>query len=419
MKLKGWRSSVLGELVEKNGGLQTGPFGSQLHASDYVSTDVSTGIPVLMPRDLAGNMISAKSAGRVSQGKAASLLRYRLRAGDVIVARRGKIGRCALVTRAEEEWLCGTGCLRIRPAPSLSSAFLVQLLQWPRTVEWLTANAVGQTMKNLSMKILSQLPVELPPLEVQHRISEVLESVDATVDATRRVIDQTTTVRRGFLDHLLTRGTGTDSSSCSPASGGTLPKGWTRRPIGELCNFVNGHGFKAAEWSKTGLPIIRIQNLNGSREFKYYAGKPKENCLVEPGELLFAWAGVKGVSFGPRLWDGPPGVLNQHIYRVRAREDVAKPWLFETLKRLTRSIEARAQGFKSSLQHVRKADITEHVVAVPPFEEQRAIAEQSTFLDELEAIEQSNLQGLLKMKRALMSDLLTGRVAVSLRPEAG
>ena len=411
MKSESWRRSVLSEVVEEHGGLQTGPFGSQLHASDYVAQ----GIPVLMPRDLAGNVISDAGAARVLSDKASDLARYRLRAGDIILARRGKIGRCALVTAAEEGWLCGTGCLRIRPASVVSSSFLLQLLQWHRTVDWLKANAVGQTMPNLSMKILSQLPIQLPPLAVQERIAKILDSVDTTISATRRVIEQTATVKRGFLNHLLIYGTAAKTRGDSARRQTELPPGWKLRPIGDLCTFTNGHGFRATEWSTTGLPIIRIQNLNGSRDFKYFAGTPKESCQVEPGELLFAWAGVKGVSFGPRLWDGPPGVLNQHIYRVRPLQKVAKPWLFETLRRVTRSIEGRAQGFKSSLQHVRKADITDHIVTVPPYEEQCAIADRSAFLVEMETIEQTNLEGLIKMKRALMSDLFSGHVDVPLQ----
>ena len=409
-----WRSSVLSEVVDQSGGLQTGPFGSQLHASDYAPE----GIPVLMPRDLVGNVICSASAARVSQEKAAQLARYQLRAGDIILARRGQIGRCALVTSAEDGWVCGTGCLRIRPATtSVCSEFLIQLLQWQGTVGWLMANAVGQTMKNLSMRILAELPIGLPPLVIQERIAEILASVDETISATRLVIEKNATIKRGLLSHLLTHGTAARITGPPrqrdrrPGSG--LPQGWGLRPIGELCTFANGYGFKAREWSPTGLPIIRIQNLNGSRAFKYFAGRPRERYTVEPDELLFAWAGVKGVSFGPRLWDGPPGVLNQHIYRVRPREKISKLWLFETLHRVTRAIETRAQGFKSSLQHIRKADITEHVVAVPPYEEQCAIAERSAFFSEMEAIEQSNLEGLVKMKHALMSDLFSGRVRVA------
>jgi hypothetical protein len=88
---------------------------------------------------------------------------------------------------------------------------------------------------------------------------------------------------------------------------------WRERSIGDLCTLGNGHGFKASDWSDNGLPIIRIQNVRGSGDFNYFAGKPEADWIVEPGELLFAWAGVPGVSFGPGIWPGPRALLNQHI----------------------------------------------------------------------------------------------------------
>ncbi|MEM7353122.1 MAG: restriction endonuclease subunit S [Acidobacteriota bacterium] len=406
MTSNNWQRFSLGELVENGHGLQTGPFGSQLHAADYVAE----GIPVVMPRDLAGNVITTTNIARVSGAKAKELQRYQLRAGDIILARRGKIGRCALISTAEDGWVCGTGCLRARLKQGVLPEFLSYLLQWQPTVTWLTDNAVGQTMKNLNTKILAALPLDIPPLPTQQKIAEVLASVDVAIGATQRVMEQTVVVKRGFLHHLLSYGA---DSSRSPRPKGDLrrPPGWETRPIGELCTFVNGHGFRASEWSESGLPIIRIQNLNGTADFKYFDGTPKESCLVETGELLFAWAGVRGVSFGPRLWNGPPGVLNQHIYRVRPRDRVAKVWLFETLRQVTRKIEERAQGFKASLLHIRKADITEYPVAVPPYEEQLEIAERAEFISQMESLEQSNIDGLLKMKKALMGDLFSGRVS--------
>ncbi len=406
-----WKDTRLGKLVQPERGLQTGPFGSQLHASDYVTE----GIPVIMPRDLAGNVISDDISSRVSPETAARLERYRLCAGDVLFARRGQIGRCALVTPAQDGWLCGTGCLRARLATSVCPEFLIQLMQWPATVAWLNENAVGQTMQNLNTSILSALPLRMPALSVQVRIAEILDSVDSTIAATRRVIEQTGTVKDGFLRRLLSHGL-----RCSvPAEGGKLggpgsetPSGWQRRQIGDLCSFTNGHGFKATEWSDRGLPIIRIQNLNGSRDFKLFGGTPKDQWIVEQGDLLFAWAGVKGTSFGPYLWNGPRGVLNQHIYRVQPRKGVVQRWLFETLRQVTHEIEERAQGFKSSLLHVRKADITTHEIAVPPRSEQLEIAEHCDCADEMEAVETSNLEAVLRLKSALMDDLFSGRVTV-------
>lgn len=149
--------------------------------------------------------------------------------------------------------------------------------------------------------------------------------------------------------------------------------GHKRTTIGELCEFINGNGFRPPDWKQSGLPIIRIQNLNGSQSFNYFDGEPKEKWLVEPGDLLFAWAGVKGVSFGPTIWPGPQGVLNQHIFRVVPKPGVDKYWLYLALQFATIKIEANAHGFKSSLVHVQKDDITNQVVDRPPLVQQQKI----------------------------------------------
>jgi len=147
-----------------------------------------------------------------------------------------------------------------------------------------------------------------------------------------------------------------------------------RVALGDVCEFVNGNGFRPPDWSPTGLPIIRIQNLNGSRSFNHFNGKPKEKWIVQPGDLLFAWAGVKGVSFGPTIWPGPKGVLNQHIYRIIPQGNIDQYWLYLALQMVTRRVEANAHGFKSSLVHVHKEDITSQVIDVPPLDEQHKIA---------------------------------------------
>jgi type I restriction enzyme S subunit len=151
-------------------------------------------------------------------------------------------------------------------------------------------------------------------------------------------------------------------------------KDWHIKTIGNLCGFSNGHGFTPRDWAKQGWPIIRIQNLNGSESFNYFDGVPEPNWIVEPGELLFAWAGVTGVSFGPAIWKGSRGVLNQHIYRITPHDGIDRDWLFAALKLVTSRIERKAHGFKSSLLHVKKSDITDQPIYLPTYKEQKEIA---------------------------------------------
>lgn len=185
---------------------------------------------------------------------------------------------------------------------------------------------------------------------------------------------------------------------------------WQTTTIGELCDFSSGYGFRPTDWAKVGLPIIRIQNLNGSPEFNYYAGEPRDEWLVEPGTLLFAWAGSRGVSFGPTIWRGPRGVLNQHIYRIKPRAGVDPLWLYAALQIVTRNIERKAHGFKATLVHVRKEEITGQVVALPPLPEQKRIVEILAAWDKAIRLADQLAQAKRQRKHALMQRLLSGRL---------
>ncbi|WP_313053363.1 restriction endonuclease subunit S [Atlantibacter hermannii] len=188
-----------------------------------------------------------------------------------------------------------------------------------------------------------------------------------------------------------------------------VPKGWTLLQVSDICKLQNGNSFKPHEWDTQGLPIIRIQNLNGSDNYNYFSGVPQDKWLVEPGQLLFSWAGTKGVSFGPFIWNGPKGVLNQHIYKVFANENVHGHWLYLALLHITQKIEAQAHGFKSTLLHVQKKDIDNQFVLTPPVAEQKKIAQILSTWDKAISVTEKILANSQQQKKALMQQLLTGK----------
>lgn len=180
--------------------------------------------------------------------------------------------------------------------------------------------------------------------------------------------------------------------------------------VGDICDFINGHGFKETDWRTEGLPIIRIQNLNGSRDFNYFGGEINEKWVVNPGDILFAWAGVKGVSFGPTVWNGPKGLLNQHIYRIVPKGKFNKRWLYAVLERITSQIEAKAHGFKTSLVHVHKKDILSQKVRILSRGHQEIIA--AVICDWDSAVEKTEqlIVAKEKIKKGLMQQLLFGKI---------
>jgi type I restriction enzyme, S subunit len=92
---------------------------------------------------------------------------------------------------------------------------------------------------------------------------------------------------------------------------------WSKVRVGDALRLINGRAFKPSEWKEKGLPIVRIQNLNNSEaSFNYYEGDLPEKFLLNNGDLLFAWSGTPGTSFGAHIWRGGKAWLNQHIFKV-------------------------------------------------------------------------------------------------------
>jgi type I restriction enzyme S subunit len=153
-----------------------------------------------------------------------------------------------------------------------------------------------------------------------------------------------------------------------------LPPGWVRAPIGALCQLINGRAFKPTDWKPEGLPIIRIQNLNNEdAPFNRYPGPVEERHLVSDGELLFAWSGTPGTSFGAHVWTRGRAVLNQHIFRVLYRADVVDRDFFRmAINFVLDELIAKPHG-GAGLAHITKGRFEETEVLVPPLAEQRRI----------------------------------------------
>jgi type I restriction enzyme S subunit len=198
---KGWRVTTLGTEVDRCGGaVQTGPFGSQLHASDYVPE----GIPVVMPKDIGGRRVSTESIARIREEDAVRLSRHRLQPGDIVYSRRGDVERHALIGAREVGWLCGTGCLLVRLGSSWSSPMFASFaLDRPETRAWITQHAIGATMPNLNTGILSAVPLVMPPDDVLRAFARAADPLQALVVVRDAEAGLLAGVRDGLLPRLL------------------------------------------------------------------------------------------------------------------------------------------------------------------------------------------------------------------------
>jgi type I restriction enzyme S subunit len=180
-----WKETTLGETVREGGGLiQTGPFGSQLHASDYVE-DVQ-GIPCIMPANIIDNKVNYDGIARISNEDAQRLKKHLVKTGDIVYSRRGDVTRKALITESDEGAFCGTGCLLIRPGSEVDSKFLHYHLSSPFNSRWIVHHAIGATMPNLNTGILSNIPLSIPSADTQRRIAHILGSLDDKIALNRQ-----------------------------------------------------------------------------------------------------------------------------------------------------------------------------------------------------------------------------------------
>ena len=193
-----WSELSLMEVVGKSN-LQTGPFGSQLHAHEYRKY----GIPVIMPQDMKECKVVIDKIARIPEERTIPLKKHKVKIGDLLFSRRGDIGRHVLITKKEEDWICGTGCLRIRPNENIDASFLSALLQSKFALEWLNLNAVGQTMLNLNTSILGQLPVLVPPIEEQKKISNIFNVVTRRLKSISNQILKIQNLKMGISADLL------------------------------------------------------------------------------------------------------------------------------------------------------------------------------------------------------------------------
>ncbi|MFN6338792.1 MAG: restriction endonuclease subunit S [Cyanobacteriota bacterium] len=181
--------------------IQTGPFGSLLHQSDYIQG----GIPILNPKHIANGVIACGENETIGRDKAGEMILYQLEKGDVLLARRGEMGRCAVVTSKEDGWLCGTGSMFIRPlGGTLAPEYLCALLSSQYMRSRLEKIAIGITLLNLNANIVGDLLIPVPPIALQHRYAAVLARLSALGDLTTRSALARSTATASIQNKLLT-----------------------------------------------------------------------------------------------------------------------------------------------------------------------------------------------------------------------
>ncbi|MCC5955125.1 MAG: restriction endonuclease subunit S [Natronohydrobacter sp.] len=194
---KGWINVALSMLAD----FRTGPFGSTFHKSDYKRG----GVPLINPSHIVDGEIIPDEAIAVSPDLAHKLSVFALQENDIVIGRRGEMGRCAVVTNQHVGFLCGTGSMIVRPKENGNSQLLRAYLASRAVIEKIEESSVGTTMINLNQTTLSSLELMVPeePKE-QQAIAAVLSDMDAEIQTLESRLTKARAIKEGMMQNLLT-----------------------------------------------------------------------------------------------------------------------------------------------------------------------------------------------------------------------
>lgn len=157
---------------------QTGPFGTQLSAEEYVED----GVPVINPTHIRNGEITPDTTVSVTPGKASELARHRLLKGDIILGRKGEVDKSARATHDSEGFVCGSDSMLLRPKTSTDSDYLWWFFQSPKAHAQLELWSVGSTVAGLNQTTMSKIRLPLPSLEEQRVVARLLSDATSKID---------------------------------------------------------------------------------------------------------------------------------------------------------------------------------------------------------------------------------------------
>lgn len=425
----------LAELCEPQNGIQTGPFGSQLHKADYVESE---GTPIITVEHLGENVVEGEGAPLVGDADLGRLQKYTLKAGDIVFSRVGSVDRRALVAREQEGWLFSGRLLRVRPEPQkVDPAYLSYFFGLPAFKAYIRSVAVGATMPSLNTNLLGAVPVILPPINTQRVVGQFLADIDLkirlnleTVATLEGLISRT--FRSWFIDFDPVKakmagevpvGIDAETAALFPDSmeeGGSvdLPSGWSSVTIADLCASIsNGSTPKRSveefwenpviDWYKTGE--LRDNFLLRAAEGISETGIESSSVRVMPGGtvLMAIYAAPTVGRLGILTEDS---VFNQACTGLVPRPEIGTAFLYMTLKHLRPFFIGRSNG--AAQQNISKLIVESAPCIRAPREIQEKFNELVSPIFELwESLTKENAR-LSEIRDSLLPRLVSGELEI-------
>lgn len=188
----------------------------------------------------------------------------------------------------------------------------------------------------------------------------------------------------------------------------SITSSWIKCRLGDVLTLVNGRAYKKHEMIDSGVPILRIQNLNGGNNWFYSDLKLQDDKYCHKGDLLFAWS----ATFGPYWAKWDKAIFHYHIWNIIPSNGITKEFAFYELLRITKDLKAAAHGV--AMPHITKGGMEDWMITLPPLPEQKRIVEKlDSLLAQVDTIQQrlNNLPDIIKrFRQSVLAAAVSGKL---------
>ena len=277
--------------------VQPGPFGTQLHSSDYSDS----GTPVVMPTNMQNGKINPTKLVFVNDEHVQRLSRHQVKEGDILFARKGDVKKAVYITENEAGWLTGSDCLKVELNKDLCyPKFIFYFMQSPLSGRWLEKNSIGATMPSVNSKILGDIEIRLPKKETQIKISEILSAYDDLIENNNKQIKLLEEAAQRLYKEWFVKFNFPGHENTKIVAG--VPEGWEYKSLKSLVDFQNGYAFKSDSFDETGeYRLITIKNVKDGafdylnvNKIKVIPSGMQDWCKLEIGDSLVSLTGNVG-----------------------------------------------------------------------------------------------------------------------------
>ena len=378
--------------------VKTGPFGSALHAADYVIA----GTPIITVEHLLESSISHEKLPLVSEVDKGRLKSYLLKADDIVFSRVGSVDRNAIVTEKEDKWLFSGRLLRLRPDQKvIVSMFLSQYFHYEPIKQRIRSIAVGQTMASLNTKLMNNFKVAIPSYPEQTTIAVALSDVDNLISSIEKLILKKQKIKQGAVQELLTGkkrlgGFEQKNYAYKKTEVGVIPEDWEVEFVKNISKITTGNKNTEEKITNGMYPFfVRSQQVEKINSYSY------------DGEAVLTAGDGVGVGKVFHYINGKFD-FHQRVYKISDFINIEGRYLFEYFKE---NFLAEVQKYtaKSSVDSIRMEMIAGMYLPVPPLLEQTVIVEVLSNMDEEIDILTIKLKKYKAIKQGMMQELLTGK----------